>query len=336
MRAKFGLLLAGLVTGALAAPTAQTIPCAAVAPEVRDRVRADGACRDSAVERPQRATAQKVVPAPAPNVAKAPRRASKQPKSARPPVILPVPSVVGATVESAEAQLQAFQVERVDRPSPAPAGEVIEQSPDALASATPGSRVALVVSSGPPTVQVPDVVNRSYDDAATALSAFATARIEVPSAAPAGQVLAQEPASGSIVAPGSRVALQVSSGTLPSAPAAAPAAVPAAVPAPMAQVADDRIPPVLRGGTLLAILASLLLGAALGAVAMRQWLVRRQLRDVAPVSADAPAVTVVPDHPPVEPASDIRFFARLDAGEIAVEFPRVVDEEPMPEVASDR
>jgi hypothetical protein len=331
MRAKFGLLLAGLMAGALAAPAVQTIPCAAVAPEVRERVRADGACRD-AIERPQRAAESKVVPAPAPT-AKTARRASKQPKSTRPPATLPVPSVVGGTIESAEAQLHGFQVERVDRPSPAPAGEVIEQSPDASASASAGSRVSLVVSSGPPMVQVPNVVDRSYDDATNALSAFTTVRIGVASAAPAGQVLAQQPASGSIVTPGSRVALQVSDGTLAAAAAAAPVAVPAP---PAVRAANDR-PLALHGITVLAVVASLLLGSALGALAMRHWLMRR-LRPpgIAPAVVE-PTATVPNENPPAEPASAVRFFARLDAGEIVVEFPRLADdEEPVREFASDR
>jgi hypothetical protein len=47
MRAKIALLLsASLLTGAIAA-TAQPLPCASVAPEVRERVREVGACRDA-------------------------------------------------------------------------------------------------------------------------------------------------------------------------------------------------------------------------------------------------------------------------------------------------
>ncbi len=47
MRAKIALLLSvSLLTGATAA-TAQRLPCASVAPEVRERVREAGACRDA-------------------------------------------------------------------------------------------------------------------------------------------------------------------------------------------------------------------------------------------------------------------------------------------------
>ena len=47
MRAKIALLLsASLLTGAIAA-TAQPLPCASVAPEVRERVQEAGACRDA-------------------------------------------------------------------------------------------------------------------------------------------------------------------------------------------------------------------------------------------------------------------------------------------------
>ena len=48
MRAKIALLLSvSLLTGAIAA-AAQPLPCASVAPEVRERVREAGACRDAA------------------------------------------------------------------------------------------------------------------------------------------------------------------------------------------------------------------------------------------------------------------------------------------------
>ena len=47
MRAKIALLLSvSLLTGATAAAVAQPLPCASVAPEVRERVREAGACRD--------------------------------------------------------------------------------------------------------------------------------------------------------------------------------------------------------------------------------------------------------------------------------------------------
>ncbi len=49
MRAKIALLLSvSLLTGAIAAAAAaQALPCTSVAPEVRERVREAGACRDA-------------------------------------------------------------------------------------------------------------------------------------------------------------------------------------------------------------------------------------------------------------------------------------------------
>ncbi len=143
---------------------------------------------------------------------------------------LVVPNVGGMTFKDAQARLGNFRVQRRERPSSAPIGRVVEQIPRAAARAPLASVVTLVVSSGPAraapvveTFELPNVIGRSYADASGALSEFKVTRIERASEAPSGQILAQEPAPGTAVAPGSTVGLQVSDGSLASGAATAPA-----------------------------------------------------------------------------------------------------------------
>lgn len=149
---------------------------------------------------------------------------------------LVVPNVGGMMFRDAQAQLGNFRVQRRERPSSAPIGRVVEQIPRASARAPLASVVTLVVSSGPAratpvveTIELPNVVGRSYADAGAALSEFKVARIEKASDAPTGQILAQEPPPRTALTPGSAVRLQVSDGSLANAPVSAPVA--AATPA---------------------------------------------------------------------------------------------------------
>ena len=68
------------------------------------------------------------------------------------------------------------------------------------------------------TFELPNVIGRSSADAGTALAEFKVERIEVvANAAPSGQVLAQDPAPGTLLRAGSSIGLQVSDGSLASA-----------------------------------------------------------------------------------------------------------------------
>lgn len=246
---------------------------------------------------------------------------------------LRVPRVTGMSVKNAQARLGRFKVERSDRSSTASIGRVIEQMPKASARAPAGSTVRLVVSSGPAvteTFELPNVVDRSYADASNALAEFKVDRIEVvASAAPSGQVLAQNPAPGALVAAGSVVVLQVSDGSLASAavvtaPAAvaeaapAPAAAPAPEPAPAAAapapVEAEPSPVTFPASTAPAIIAGALLVLALVAMAMRRWLPSRR----------PPAFDIEPaaqtDLPPSGPVAEVSFSARVDEGETTIEF----------------
>src|SRR5207237_1043128 len=78
------------------------------------------------------------------------------------------------------------------------AGRVVDQQPPA-GKAPPGSEIHLVISDGPKPVEVPNVVGKTYDDAARALTAkrFKVTRTdEFSDTVPAGQVIRHEPVAG--------------------------------------------------------------------------------------------------------------------------------------------
>jgi beta-lactam-binding protein with PASTA domain len=79
-----------------------------------------------------------------------------------------------------------------------------------------GSRVALIVSSGPEQVEVPDVVGDPVEVARQELEGFEATETEAPSAQfDAGIVAAQNPDGGTLVDPGSDVEITVSTGGPP-------------------------------------------------------------------------------------------------------------------------
>ena len=139
------------------------------------------------------------------------------------------------------------------------------------------------------------MIGRSLADAARALAEFKVERVEEANAAPAGEVLAQEPAPATLGRPGSTVILQVSDGSLagaastnpvtaPVTAAAAPSArAPASTAAPLPPQ-EPIVPPGARGQfpTVFSAVAALifgvgaLLGLLSGALLMRQRLLRRQ------------------------------------------------------------
>ena len=134
-----------------------------------------------------------------------------------------VPGVVGmaqATAQSAitSAGLTVGTITTANSDTVA-VGDVISQSPAAGTSVAAGSAVNLVVSSGPPPVNVPGVVGMAQ---ATAQSAIISAGLTVGTITTAnsdtvavGDVVSQSPAAGTSVAAGSAVNLVVSSGPAP-------------------------------------------------------------------------------------------------------------------------
>jgi eukaryotic-like serine/threonine-protein kinase len=129
----------------------------------------------------------------------------------------PVPNTVGETLEAAVAELQdeGFRVEIEQRNDDSPEGRVFEQDPAGGDEAEEGSTVTIAVSQGPATAAVPDVVDALRDDAEAQLedAGFDVNAVEVFSAQPEGQVVAQNPPAGADADVGSTVRINVSKGT---------------------------------------------------------------------------------------------------------------------------
>src|SRR2546421_5907795 len=134
---------------------------------------------------------------------------------------LAVPDVTSLQVAQALRRLTGagFTNTAVKRvASSRPKGVVVEQSPVAGVTAARGTMVSLKVSSGAKPVIVPQVVGQSQGSAVNALTGLGLKPVlhNVPAAKPAGTVVAQKPAAGKEVDKGSKVTLNVSTGTGPS------------------------------------------------------------------------------------------------------------------------
>ena len=127
-----------------------------------------------------------------------------------------VPEVVGARESDAVATLRAAGLvpRVVDIFSDEPEGTVIAQDPKGGTSIVEGSDVRLNVSKGPQRTGLPNVVGRSFDDAAAALreAGFTPVRRDVEAPEPEGTVIGMSPGAGTLVPPGTRVTLNVSTG----------------------------------------------------------------------------------------------------------------------------
>ena len=130
-----------------------------------------------------------------------------------------VPDVTGKTQADAtkaleDAGLKAGEVMQASD-AEAAAGTVLLQEPAAGTEVDEGSAVALTLSSGPGTAEVPDVVGMTRAAAETALSdaGFTPASaLQYDLTAPVGEVVDQLPAGGEQAAAGSQVGLLVSRG----------------------------------------------------------------------------------------------------------------------------
>ena len=88
---------------------------------------------------------------------------------------------------------------------------MISVSPPEGQKVDKGSSVTLVVSSGKPQVQVPDVVGKSFDEGQSTLQAagFKVTRVDKESDKDPGTVLSQNPKSGARIDAGSTISLTV-------------------------------------------------------------------------------------------------------------------------------
>ncbi len=283
MRAKISWLLSATLLLGATAVTAQSFPCASVAPDVRERVREAGACRDAT---PDDAALKDAAPA-----------------SSAVTVILSDGTVVRVPREIS-ADIRDESKRAATSKTAARARAFTQSEPDASSEPAPALQK----------LKVPDVIGRSYADAGRALAEFKVDRIETASATPSGEVLAQEPAPATLMLPGSTVSLQVSDGSLASAagttPVTAPATAAAAsstpAPATGSTAASEATPvpaseptvlPEPRGQFPIAFSANaaLILGAGVllglfGALLVRQSLPRRKLA-ADENSADADAIS---------------------------------------------
>jgi eukaryotic-like serine/threonine-protein kinase len=127
-----------------------------------------------------------------------------------------VPTVVGETLQQAKSSIQIANLKVgkvVHQTSTQYAkGLVIDTSPSAGQQPQVGTRVTIFVSSGPPSVQVPDVTGEDAGQAKSTLQSRGfnvTATSAVSTSATPGTVISQSPAGGRSAATGSTVSLVV-------------------------------------------------------------------------------------------------------------------------------
>jgi beta-lactam-binding protein with PASTA domain len=127
-----------------------------------------------------------------------------------------VPAVVGHREQAAEAEVRdaGFEPETRRDESAKPRGFVISQNPEAGTELEEGKTVILIVSAGPGTEAVPDVVGKRRDEAVAAVQAagFDAKVTEVFADKPDGIVVETDPAAGTSAEKGSVVELKVSKG----------------------------------------------------------------------------------------------------------------------------
>jgi serine/threonine-protein kinase len=129
-----------------------------------------------------------------------------------------VPNVIGLREQLAKQKLEnAGLVVKVERAASTERdkGIVLDQRPDGGARVQNGDQVTIIVSTGVPQTNVPNVVGMDYGAAVDALTAanLKAKRKNVFSPKPPGQVVAQDPAAEKTVDEGTTVLLSVSKGT---------------------------------------------------------------------------------------------------------------------------
>ena len=134
--------------------------------------------------------------------------------------VVTVPDVVGQPQATAESNITgaglAVGIVTFASSATTPLGHVISQSPPGGSSALLGSAVDLVVSLGPPLVEVPDVIGQAQATAEANIVAagFAVGTVTFANSAtiPQNHVISQVPPGGIVVTEGSAVDLVVSLG----------------------------------------------------------------------------------------------------------------------------
>ena len=136
------------------------------------------------------------------------------------PQMVSVPKLDGLTQDAATTAITGAKL-KVGTVSPeasdtAVGGKVISQNPASGSSVAEGSPVNLVISSGPKKVSVPNLDGLAQDAATTAVTAaklkVGTVTQQASNTVAAGNVISQDPTSGSSLLPDSSVNLVISSG----------------------------------------------------------------------------------------------------------------------------
>jgi len=131
------------------------------------------------------------------------------------PKLAPVPDVVGLGHTQAEIALTSagYESEFVWVDAEADVGEVVDTRPAPGTPVQLPGRVQLIVSAGPPEVQVPNLVTRSLAEARETLERIGlrigTIGQDSASLAAPGTVLAQNPRAGRVVERATRIAVTV-------------------------------------------------------------------------------------------------------------------------------
>ncbi len=190
-----GTLMAATAQGVL--PTCSSLPAAE-----RDSAHAIGACREVA-----------------PIVDVAPRGVQ-----AAPPVVVPVPRVVGLSFDDARDKLTGFTLRRSYVPSAEPGGTVLEQQPAPPARLAAGSIVRVVLSDG--TLRpAPRVAGTEIDGVRKASDAPLAAATVPREAQSAPAAVAQSDEAGARMPPAPKAAPSSRSSAAPSKPPASRAQV---------------------------------------------------------------------------------------------------------------
>jgi beta-lactam-binding protein with PASTA domain len=145
-----------------------------------------------------------------------------QQHSAAEPLAARIPDVVGISAEAADELLTTRKLrlvvhERRSHPT-VPAGSVISQTPLAQSRVSAGGEVAVVLSTGPSRSQVPDLLGKPIDDAKKELEAAGFRVGPITEAdtntGQATGVTATSPSAGTVLDPGTTVALTVARATV--------------------------------------------------------------------------------------------------------------------------
>lgn len=137
------------------------------------------------------------------------------------PELTTLSDLTGLSLDEAKDVIQKAGLqfgEAIEKNSPSPAGEIIEQDPQP-GRIKVGTPVNVVISKGPETALVPDVKGKSFAEASSMLTSagFLVTREDVFNDAAVDQVVEQQPAPNSKVSKGTQVKLVVSKGPEPFA-----------------------------------------------------------------------------------------------------------------------